>query len=275
MLLCPFMIAAVLLVMLIGKKWHVQPILTNFKPQIALASAAVLMAHLVLTAIATAVSARLGQVMTIVICCGVFLGGLLSNHFLGKRAIDNQFLARIVTAQPELFGQTDFVNNGDTYKLTFELEPRERLRENSPFYYGPNPSGAGMANLGNGPDATELAELSPEERLSSRKLTPGVILISSIGKEATIRRIGADEPATRRPPQKADYVFARPTRINPVARAAWGIIPNIQFFWLVDAVSQNQRIPAAHVGLVALYGLMQIGVFLCLGVILFQKREVG
>lgn len=275
MLLCPFMIVAVVLVMLISKKWELQPIGTNFKPQIAMASASVLMAHLVLTAIATALSARLGQVMTIVICCAVFLGGLLSNYFLGRRAIDNEFVARIKEAVPVSPSHEPFDRNGHTYKVTFELEPRSRLPENGLIYYGPNPSGAGLCNLGPGPTADQMAGLSPEERRSSRALPPAIVSTGSTGKEVTLVRIGADAPAATRPPQPADYIFLRPTRYSTPAWVAWGVLPNVQFFWLVDAVTQNQKIPPAHLGLVALYGAAQIGAFLCLGVILFQKREVG
>jgi hypothetical protein len=143
---------------------------------------------------------------------------------------------------------------------------------NAPFYFGRNPSGFGLANLGPAPDLTALSE---SERLGSREVRPGLVFTAADAKGATIRRVGADEPAVSRPPREGDYIFLRPTEYNPAAIGAWGIIPNVQFFWLVDAVSQNQKIPASHVGLVALYGLAQIGAFLALGVALFQKREVG
>lgn len=275
MLLCPLMALAVVMVMLISKKWEFQPMGTNFKPQIAMASACVLMAHLVLTAIATAISARLGQVMTIVICCAVFVGGLLSNQFLGRRAIDNKLVARVQTAESTLPSRVDFTRNGDIYKLTLDMDPRVRLQEDALVFYGPNPSGDGLCNLNNGPDPEAFAKMAPEERLSSRDLPPSVIIASAQDKNVEVRRIGADEPAASRPPRAGDYLFLRPTHYNLPARLAWGILPNVQFFWLVDAVTQNQTIPPSHLGLVALYALMQIGAFLCLGVILFQKREVG
>lgn len=275
MLLCPLMLLAVVMVMLIGKKWQFQPIGTNFKPQITMASACILMAHLVLTAIATAVSARLGQVMTIVICCGVFVGGLLSNQFLGRRAIENRLVASVQAAESTLPSRKDFTRNGDVYKLTLAMDPRVRMPDNALVFYGPNPGGADLCNLNNGPDPEALAKMTPDERLSSRDLPPSVIIASANGKTVEVRRIGADRPAATRPPQAGDYLFLHPTRYNLGARLAWGIVPNIQFFWLVDAVTQNQPIPPSHLGMVALYALMQIGAFLCLGVILFQKREVG
>lgn len=275
MLLCPLMAVAVGLVLLINKKWEVQSIGTDFKPQIAMASVCVLMAHLVLTAIATAVSARLGQVMTIVICCGIFLGGLLSNHFLGRRAIDNQFVARIAEAEPESASHVDMRKRGDGYRLTFEMEPRIRLKEGNPIFFGPNPNGVGLVNLGEMPDPAALAAMSPDQRLSDRSFPPSVLIVSAQGKEAHVRVAGADAPAVSRAPRPGDYIFLRPTRYSLPAMAAWGVVPNVQFFWLVDAVTQNQHIPPRHLGLVALYGLVQIGAFLCLGVVLFQKREVG
>jgi hypothetical protein len=275
LLLCPLMIVAVLLVMLVGKKWElrgVESIGIDFKPQIAMASLCVLMAHLVLTAIATAASARLGQVMTLVVCCAVFLGGLLSNHFLGRRAIENKLVARILEAQPQAIGEAPLTRNGDTYLLTFEEPPRVKIPPLTPFYYGRNSDGLGLANLGTNPD---IAALPENERLTSREPPPGMVFTKSDAKGATVRRVGADGQAVSRPPREGDFVFLQPTRINPAALGLWGIIPNIQSFWLVDAVSQNQKIPPSHMGLVALYGLAQIGVFLCLGIILFQKREVG
>jgi hypothetical protein len=52
-------------------------------------------------------------------------------------------------------------------------------------------------------------------------------------------------------------------------------IPNMQMFWLSDAVMQNQKIPASHMLLLTGYAACLIGVFLSLAVVLFQKREVG
>ena len=57
--------------------------MTRFRtsdPRVALA------AILVLAAVATAASTRLGQVMTIVVCAGVLFGSMLSNYFIGRHA---------------------------------------------------------------------------------------------------------------------------------------------------------------------------------------------
>jgi len=49
----------------------------------------------------------------------------------------------------------------------------------------------------------------------------------------------------------------------------------LQFFWLLDAVTQNREVPGSYLGLSAAYAGVQIVVFLCLAVILFQRRDVG
>ena len=79
----------------------------------------------------------------------------------------------------------------------------------------------------------------------------------------------------KRPPGVGDVSFLEPTEINAVALVAWGTTPNLQFFWLVDAVTQAHPIPPRYVGLVALYSLAQVTGLLALAVILFQKRDVG
>ena len=76
-------------------------------------------------------------------------------------------------------------------------------------------------------------------------------------------------------PRGQDFVFTKPTNVNPVALGVWGSAPNMQVFWLVDAVSQNQLIPLGHVILVFGYGLVQIVGFLALAVMQFQTRDDG
>lgn len=275
MLLCPMMVLAYCLVLVIGKKWTFQPFHTDFKPQITLACACMLAALMVLASIATAASARLGQVMTIVVCSGLFVFGLLSNHFVGSRAFVNQFVARIEKAEPERSNQASLANTGDEYRLTFVFEPTAKIEPGMPFYYGPNPNGFPLSTTAfEAPDRTKH-DFSKLEAASDKGVPASIVFASIQGRNATIRHVGPDADITRFPPQTEDFVFLSPTKVNVGAIAAWGVIPNVQFFWLVDAVTQNQPIPAQHMLLVALYGFVQIGVFLSLAVILFQTREVG
>jgi hypothetical protein len=59
---------------------------------------------------------------------------------------------------------------------------------------------------------------------------------------------------------------------------AWPVyagIPNMQFFWAADALTQGHAISLAHVGSVAAYAACMIAALLALAVTLFQSRDVG
>lgn len=272
LVLFPLLIAAYIGVLLVSKKWTLQPIGADFKPQVALASVCLLLSQLVLASIAVAVSARLGQVMTLVILCGAFLLGLMSNYLIGRHAVVNEFFAQVDTATPELQGMAGLQQPGDRYNLTLKLEPRIRVRPGDTVFYGASPGGFGLMVMN---QQRFDGDITSPSAISDRSKPPALVVLSQNQRDMSIIRTGAAGPLVVRPPIQGDYLFLRPTTYNWVAVAAWTVIPNIQFFWLVDAVSQNQPIPLMHVGLVALYAAMQVGVFLCLGIILFQKREVG
>ncbi len=75
----------------------------------------------------------------------------------------------------------------------------------------------------------------------------------------------------------SDYYIGRPAAEG----AAWiftvlyAIVPNFQFFWAGDALTQEQIIPLSQVAQVAAYAtLYSLGV-LGVGVALFETREVG
>ncbi|MBK9119373.1 MAG: hypothetical protein IPM18_07190 [Phycisphaerales bacterium] len=75
----------------------------------------------------------------------------------------------------------------------------------------------------------------------------------------------------------SDHFFGRPA----TAGTAWwyevvyAIVPNFQFFWTGDALTQEQIIPAAQVAQVALYACGYSLGILAVGVAFFQTREVG
>jgi ABC-type transport system involved in multi-copper enzyme maturation permease subunit len=83
--LTPLAALAYLFSMMFTAEFSLQPISVGFKPQLWLAVITLWMAILVLTAIALAVSTRLGQVMTLVITLGVFIMGMLSDWTFGRR----------------------------------------------------------------------------------------------------------------------------------------------------------------------------------------------
>ncbi len=260
------------MVLLLSKQWHWQPITSDLKPQVLIACVSVVIALLVMTALATAISTRLGQVMTIVVCAGAFVFGLMSNHFIGRHAFHNEWIGIIQHADANHPQEREFRRPGDTYHLTLENEPNLSLPFGTPFYWGSAPNGSMLAvSAFTPPDPATL----DSGALLDERIAPAVIVTGVQGRVVTIRAIGASSPPVSRPPAPGDYAFIRPTSVNPLAMGLWAVVPNMHYFWLIDAVTQNALVPMSHVWLIGLYGLAQIGAFLALGVMLFQRRDVG
>jgi ABC-type transport system involved in multi-copper enzyme maturation permease subunit len=71
------------IVSVVDRDWYFQDPRTDVNPQLLIGLAMVLEAILVLSAVAIAASTRLGQVLTLLVCVGAFLMGLVSEYFLG------------------------------------------------------------------------------------------------------------------------------------------------------------------------------------------------
>lgn len=270
LVLLPGIVLAYLGVLLVSKHWSIQPLATDFKPQIAVACGSLTLAILVLTAVATAVSTRLGQVMTIVVCAGVFLMGLLSNHLIGRHAFGNRPIAEIRSVEGTRGEAGDFRGLGDTFAIELEAAPERPISPGASFYYGPNPNGVGMIVPAFPPFTGDVAD--PDDLFG----VPSAVLVTEVeGNVLTVRNVGREPVPVARPPEPGDFVFDGPADLRPAALAVWAAVPNFHFFWLVDAVSQNRPVPVSHLGMVAAYAAAQIGVFLSLGVLLFQRRDVG
>ena len=87
-----------LLVLLIDRHWHFQPITTeftltdSFMPQLHVALLLVFETLLVLSAVAIAASTRLGQIMTLLICFGFFLIGEVGSPILEEQDTVSELL---------------------------------------------------------------------------------------------------------------------------------------------------------------------------------------
>jgi ABC-2 type transport system permease protein len=119
---------------------------------------------------------------------------------------------------------------------------------------------------------------------------------------ATTQPSGADDPRLRRthpgaeaaggvvtaepPPATAQASLQQeesPTRVVVagkqtawiLARALYAAIPNMQYFWVSDAVILRRPIPASHVLMVLKYALAYTVALVLLAVALFQTREVA
>lgn len=91
----------------LARDWWLQSPLTDFDPQVLYAVGMVFLAILVLAAAAIAASTRVNQMLTLLICCGVFLFGLVSEFFMGRSLADTagplvRLLAPLYVAVPNL-----------------------------------------------------------------------------------------------------------------------------------------------------------------------------
>ena len=86
MLFCISITLAWFLVLLINKQWQFQSPLVDLDPQMMMGLMMIFQAVLILTALAIATSTRLGQIMTLNVCAGVFGLGLISNYLFGQLA---------------------------------------------------------------------------------------------------------------------------------------------------------------------------------------------
>ncbi len=271
-ILAPALVVAYLLLLNVSAKWQWQEMGVDFKPQITTACCALTLGTLVLTSVALAASARLNQVMTIFVCLGVFLASLLTNYFVGRFAYSNSEIGNVVVAAPTDPTRKAFDSPGDTYNLELRKPPDKPLKPGDSIYYGSNASGFDLAvpsfkGYGGAIDDTD--------QLFATSVPPSLIVTKADGKSLTVRHIGGHALGIRRPPVADDYVFARPTSINVAAMGLWAVLPNMHYFWLLDAVSQNEPVPLEYLLEAVVHAGAMISVFLSLAVILFQKRDVG
>ncbi len=176
--------AAVGLVLVISKQWQLQSPMTDLLArqgemlQTIVGLGLIFQALLVLTAVAIAASTRLGQVMTLVVCLGLFVLGLISNS-----------LGQLVNQRLNI------------------------------------PHGLGMIeNL----QAIFAADIEFHQKL----------------------------------------IFA-------ATRLGYLLIPNLQFLWPADAITQGNPFSAGHFVTLTVYSLLYVVVILSIAVALFQTREVG
>ncbi len=272
-LLPPTLLVAYVLVLIVGKGWRIQSITHDFLPQVVVACACLLLAIVVLCAVATAASTRLGQVMTIVVCAGVFLAALLSNYLVGGRVFINKPVGVVASARPTDNEHPTFKERGDSFRVALLQAPTRPIEPGNSFYYGPSPNGYPLITPEFPPFEGPIADANAllGEGAQSRLVVTGIEQASVL----IVRNAGATPLPISRPPETDDYVFLTPTRVRWPWLVAWGLIPNLHFFWLVDAVSQDRPVPASYLLTACLYALTQVGAFLALAVALFQKRDVG
>jgi hypothetical protein len=259
------------LVLALSKEWHWQAPSTDFKPQVTVACACLILALLVLSSIAVAASTRLGQVMTIVVCLGAFVLALLCNSLVGRYAYRNQIVGVVERVTPGDPVHPELSEAGRTLTVRLMQPPPREIRPGEPFYFSTSPSGFPMLHASFRAPGGDVND--PHVTLDPEK--PGaLVVVSADGQELKVKRTGGALSMWRQP-EGEDYVFTTPTKLNVLALAVWGVVPNLHLFWLLDAVSQSRHIPHEYFVVMAGYTVCQITMFLGVAVLLFQKRDVG
>lgn len=73
----------------------------------------------------------------------------------------------------------------------------------------------------------------------------------------------------------SDYAFGRFADSSIWANIAYHIVPNLQVFWVSDAIYEGSTIPGRYVLISGLYALCYTSGILSLAVAVFQRRQVG
>jgi hypothetical protein len=73
----------------------------------------------------------------------------------------------------------------------------------------------------------------------------------------------------------SDYAFGRFADTHLWARIGRFLVPNLQIFWISDAIYESSEVPLKYIAMGASYALCYTGAILALAVALFQRRQVG
>ena len=73
----------------------------------------------------------------------------------------------------------------------------------------------------------------------------------------------------------SDYVFGRYADTHLWARIGRFLVPNLQIFWISDAIYEGSKVPLKYIAMSASYALCYTGAILALAIALFQRRQVG
>ena len=73
----------------------------------------------------------------------------------------------------------------------------------------------------------------------------------------------------------SDYAFNNAAQTHLWAKIGRYIIPNLQIFWISDAIYEESRVTLKYIFATASYAICYIGAILALAVAIFQRRQVG
>jgi hypothetical protein len=73
----------------------------------------------------------------------------------------------------------------------------------------------------------------------------------------------------------SDYTFGRLAQSHIWAKIAYYIVPNLQIFWVSDAIYEEATVPFKYILIGAVYAIAYSAGILSVAVALFQRRQVG
>jgi ABC-type transport system involved in multi-copper enzyme maturation permease subunit len=73
----------------------------------------------------------------------------------------------------------------------------------------------------------------------------------------------------------SDYAFGRFAETQLWAKIGRYLVPNLQIFWISDAIYEGSQVPAKYIMITASYALCYTIAILALAIALFQRRQVG
>jgi len=73
----------------------------------------------------------------------------------------------------------------------------------------------------------------------------------------------------------SDYVFGRFADVYLWARIGRFIVPNLQVFWISDAIYEGSRVPPSYIFISGSYALGYTAAILALAIALFQRKQIG
>ena len=73
----------------------------------------------------------------------------------------------------------------------------------------------------------------------------------------------------------SDYTFGRFAETHLWAKIGRFLVPNLQVFWISDAIYEGSEVPLKYILISASYALCYTAAILSLAIALFQRRQVG
>jgi len=73
----------------------------------------------------------------------------------------------------------------------------------------------------------------------------------------------------------SDYTFGRFAETRIWAKICYFLVPNLQVFWISDAIYEGSQVPIKYILISSCYALCYITAILALAVALFQKRQLS